>query len=49
MSSMPPNVRFEVDDLDEPWTYPEKFDYIHSRMMNGCVPDWDVYAKKCFE
>ncbi|TEA17859.1 Secondary metabolism regulator LAE1 [Colletotrichum sidae] len=45
----PPNVRFEVDDLEEDWIYSRKFDYIHSRMMNGCIADWDVYAKKCFD
>ncbi|KAI8312760.1 Secondary metabolism regulator LAE1 [Colletotrichum sp. SAR11_240] len=44
----PPNVRFEVDDIEEPWTYSRKFDYIHSRMMNGCINDWEVYAKKCY-
>ncbi|EQB54375.1 hypothetical protein CGLO_05788 [Colletotrichum gloeosporioides Cg-14] len=37
----PPNVRFEVDDLEEPWTY-GTFDYIHSRMMNGCIANWDA-------
>ncbi|KAF9880481.1 hypothetical protein CkaCkLH20_02435 [Colletotrichum karsti] len=46
---MPPNVKFEVDDLEEPWTYSQPFDYIHSRMMNGCINDWDAYAKKCFD
>lgn len=46
--SNPPNVRFEVDDLEEPWTY-GMFDYIHSRMMNGCIANWDAYARKCFE
>ncbi|GJC89836.1 putative methyltransferase tdiE [Colletotrichum liriopes] len=45
---MPPNVRFEVDDLEEPWTYSRPFDYIHSRMMNGSISDWNVYARKCF-
>ncbi|KAF4866576.1 Secondary metabolism regulator LAE1 [Colletotrichum siamense] len=44
----PPNVRFEVDDLEEPWTY-GTFDYIHSRMMNGCIANWDAYARKCFD
>ncbi|KAI8314131.1 Secondary metabolism regulator LAE1 [Colletotrichum sp. SAR11_59] len=38
---------FEVDDLEEPWIYSRKFDYIHSRMMNGCIADWDAYARKC--
>ncbi|TQN68896.1 Secondary metabolism regulator LAE1, partial [Colletotrichum shisoi] len=45
----PPNVRFEVDDLDEPWIYSQPFDYIHSQMMNGSISDWDVHAKKSFD
>ncbi|KAF3806833.1 putative methyltransferase tdiE [Colletotrichum gloeosporioides] len=48
-SFTPPNVKFEVDDLEEPWIYSRKFDYIHSRMMNGCIADWDAYARKCFD
>ncbi|KAF6832780.1 methyltransferase domain-containing protein [Colletotrichum musicola] len=46
---MPPNVKFEIDDLEEPWTYSRPFDYIHSRMMNGCIMNWDAYARKCFD
>ncbi|KAF6825897.1 methyltransferase domain-containing protein [Colletotrichum plurivorum] len=45
----PPNVKFEVDDLEEPWLYSRPFDYIHSRMMNGSVNDWDAYAKKIYD
>ncbi|KAF4345853.1 hypothetical protein FBEOM_180 [Fusarium beomiforme] len=36
-SSVPPNVKFEIDDIDEEWTYSLPFDYIHSRMMNVSV------------
>ncbi|OLN87588.1 Trans-aconitate 2-methyltransferase 10 [Colletotrichum chlorophyti] len=45
----PPNVRFEVDDLEEDWNYSRPFDYIHSRMMTSSVGDWNVYVKKCFD
>ncbi|KAL0933876.1 methyltransferase domain-containing protein [Colletotrichum truncatum] len=45
----PPNVKFEIDDLEEPWTYSRPFDYIHSRMMNGSVGDWELYAQRCFD
>ncbi|KAK1980052.1 S-adenosyl-L-methionine-dependent methyltransferase [Colletotrichum cereale] len=30
---VPPNVKFEVDDTEEPWTYHMSFDYIHTRAM----------------
>ncbi|KAF6834190.1 hypothetical protein CMUS01_06263 [Colletotrichum musicola] len=44
-----PNVRFQVDDIDESWTYSQPFDYIHSRMMTSSVADWKEYIKKCFD
>ncbi|KAH0422638.1 hypothetical protein CcaCcLH18_12716 [Colletotrichum camelliae] len=42
----PPNVHFEVDDLDEEWTYSQPFDYIHTRGMNSCIADWSVFLRK---
>ncbi|KAJ5016270.1 Cytochrome P450 monooxygenase lolP1 [Colletotrichum sp. SAR 10_99] len=45
----PPNVKFEIDDLEEPWTFSQPFDYIHSRLMNSAVSDWKGYVQKCFE
>ncbi|KAK4145667.1 uncharacterized protein C8A04DRAFT_10519 [Dichotomopilus funicola] len=39
---IPPNCRFEIDDLDDDWVYSHKFDYIHGR---GLLPfiktSWD--------
>ncbi|KAG4430735.1 hypothetical protein IFR05_013776 [Cadophora sp. M221] len=29
----PPNVSFQIDDMEAPWTYTQKFDFIYSRMM----------------
>ncbi|KAF9877429.1 methyltransferase domain-containing protein [Colletotrichum karsti] len=46
---VPPNVKFEIDDLEEEWTWSQPFDYIHSRMMNSSVGDWKAYAKKAFD
>ncbi|KAF5980734.1 mrna 3 end-processing yth1 [Fusarium coicis] len=48
-SFVPPNVRFIIDDIEEEWQYSSKFDYIHSRMMNSSVADWESYATKIFE
>ncbi|KAK2041972.1 methyltransferase [Colletotrichum somersetense] len=48
LSFVPPNVRFEIDDIEEPWTFSEPFDYIHSRMMTGSIKDWEKYIKACF-
>ncbi|KAH7227298.1 S-adenosyl-L-methionine-dependent methyltransferase [Fusarium oxysporum] len=46
---VPPNLQFEIDDIDEEWTYSLPFDYIHSRMMNVSVKNWPEYLRKIFE
>ncbi|KAJ4207056.1 hypothetical protein FSOLCH5_008751 [Fusarium solani] len=48
-SFVPPNVQFEIDDIDEEWTYSEPFDYIHSRFMNFSVQNWQSYLEKIFK
>ncbi|OHE91811.1 hypothetical protein CORC01_12885 [Colletotrichum orchidophilum] len=47
--AIPPNVRFEVDDVEEPWTYSIPFDYIHTRMMTMSVTDWSKLFKQAFK
>lgn len=37
---MPPNVKFEVDDCEDEWTFQHPFDYIHVRYMIGSIRDW---------
>ncbi|KAI1333891.1 S-adenosyl-L-methionine-dependent methyltransferase [Xylariaceae sp. FL0016] len=47
---IPPNLRFEMDDVTQPWTYaPNSFDYVHSRWLIGAIPDWDVLFKEVFQ
>ncbi|KAI9723231.1 MAG: hypothetical protein M1812_001113 [Candelaria pacifica] len=46
---VPENVKFEVDDVEAQWAYPEKFDYIHCRFMGIAVKDWSRLACQCFE
>lgn len=48
-SYVPPNARFEIDDLEEPWHFSEKFDYIHSRMMTGSFANWPRFFEQAFE
>jgi hypothetical protein len=39
---VPPNLKFEVDDCEAEWTYPDNhFDYIHIRTLTGCIKDWN--------
>ncbi|KAH8736219.1 S-adenosyl-L-methionine-dependent methyltransferase [Ilyonectria robusta] len=46
-SFVPPNCKFEVDDINQEWTYPtDNFDFIHIRSMTGCIPDWIELHKK---
>ncbi|WZH46858.1 S-adenosyl-L-methionine-dependent methyltransferase [Fusarium acuminatum] len=43
---IPPNCRFEVDDINKDWTFPENiFDFIHIRYMTGTVPSWPELLK----
>ena len=46
---IPPNVIFEVDDAECPWTFSHKFDYIHSRGMEGTFTDWPRFFQQSFE
>jgi hypothetical protein len=46
---VPPNVLFEVDDAEKPWTFTKPFDFIFSHMMTSSFWDWKAYIKECFE
>ena len=46
-SFVPPNCKFEVDDITKDWTFPEShFDFIHIRYLTGCIPEWVSFYKK---
>ncbi|KAL2883600.1 hypothetical protein SGCOL_000742 [Colletotrichum sp. CLE4] len=49
MLSVPLNVKFEIDDVEEEWTWSRPFDYIHSRAMTGSISDWDLYLRRCYD
>ncbi|KAK1451935.1 TAM domain methyltransferase [Colletotrichum melonis] len=46
---VPTNVRFEVDDIEEDWTYSEPFEYIHSRFLTASIEDWERFIRQCYE
>ncbi|TDZ65132.1 Secondary metabolism regulator LAE1 [Colletotrichum trifolii] len=46
---VPPNVLFQIDDVEESWTFSQPFDYIHSRMMKGSIRDWKKFLEQCYE
>ena len=42
----PPNLFFELDDVEDEWAYNEPFDFIHVRSLSGAIANWDqVYAE----
>jgi ubiquinone/menaquinone biosynthesis C-methylase UbiE len=46
---VPPNVRFEIDDANLPWTWEDNtFDYVHMRALMGSIVDWGVLYRDAF-
>lgn len=48
-SFAPPNVTFEIDDLEERWLYHQSFDYIHAGMMTSSFKDYPKFFRQAFE
>jgi trans-aconitate methyltransferase len=46
---IPPNLTFEVDDIESPWTFSRKFDFIHCRGLGNAVHDWPRLMRQTFE
>jgi hypothetical protein len=46
---VPPNVHFEVDDVESDWTYSQKFDLIFCRDMSAGIKDWPRFVRQCYE
>jgi hypothetical protein len=48
VTSIPPNLRFVIDDAEDQWLYDTQFDYIHLRLMAGCFSDWQTLLNQAF-
>ncbi|KAG9200048.1 hypothetical protein G6514_007644 [Epicoccum nigrum] len=49
-SSLPPNLTFEIDDANSPFTYPPaSFDLIHIRGLTGCIRSWPALYAQCYD
>jgi hypothetical protein len=47
---VPPNCRFEVDDLEKEWTYkPNHFDFIFARCIAQAITDWPAVMKQAYK
>ncbi|MBE3046645.1 class I SAM-dependent methyltransferase [Candidatus Bathyarchaeota archaeon] len=48
-SWIPPNLKFEIDDCQLPWTFePDSLDYVHVRYMSGCIQDWPALFRDAY-
>ncbi|KAF3804345.1 putative methyltransferase tdiE [Colletotrichum gloeosporioides] len=48
-SWVPPNVKFEIDDVESPWIEDKKYDYIFVRHMLISIADWPRLVKNVFD
>jgi len=46
---VPPNCQFEVNDVEEEWSYTQKFDYIHGRALTACFRDPSFVLASAFD
>lgn len=46
---VPENLRFEIDDAENQWQFPHKFDYVHIRGMGGAIGDWPKLLQQAYE
>jgi len=47
-SWVPPNVKFEIDDIESPWLHGTPFDFIFCRYMTACILDWPGLVKNVY-
>ncbi len=43
------NLQFQIDDVEEEWTWRQDFDLIHCRMLDGCFKDMKSIFRKAFK
>ncbi|EZF71275.1 hypothetical protein H105_06480 [Trichophyton soudanense CBS 452.61] len=46
---VPPNVQFEIDDVENDWAHHKPFDYIHCRFMASSIRDWPRLFRQILE
>ncbi|KAJ4997483.1 hypothetical protein K4K48_006864 [Colletotrichum sp. SAR 10_66] len=46
---VPPNCKFEIDDVDKDWTWSTPFDFIFVRHMNACFASWERMLSQAYE
>ncbi|KAK2022366.1 TAM domain methyltransferase [Colletotrichum zoysiae] len=46
---IPPNLSWEMDDLEMEWTWPQRFDFVFARMLVGSLCDYQDFVNKAFD
>ncbi|EGS19969.1 uncharacterized protein CTHT_0044650 [Thermochaetoides thermophila DSM 1495] len=46
---VPPNVKFEIDDVECPWVYEAPFDFIFCRYMATSIADWPKLVSNAYD
>lgn len=46
---MPANVKFEIDDAEETWTFQNKFDFVHARYLAAAIADWPKLMRQAYD
>ncbi|ESZ90061.1 hypothetical protein SBOR_9549 [Sclerotinia borealis F-4128] len=46
---IPPNLEFEIDDVEDTWRYSQKFDFIHIRSLGGSIASWPHLLEQAFD
>jgi len=49
LNSVPPNVEFRIDDLEEEWVFHAPFDFIYIRCLAGSIRNWPRMMQQAFE
>lgn len=49
MKRVPPNVRFEIDDVESPWVEAKKYDFIMCRYMTASIMDWPKLVRNIYK
>ena len=45
---VPFNLEFQIDNLEEQWTFKRSFDYIHGRELGVCFNDFPKFLRQAF-
>ncbi|CCF46425.1 methyltransferase [Colletotrichum higginsianum] len=49
-SYVPPNAYFQIEDIEEePWSFSQKFDFVHSRMNTGGIRDIPKLFRQAYD